>query len=433
MKGSHKFQAPKGTRDFYPDEMAVRRYIEGCWRSVSTNHGFDEIEGPNFEHLELYTAKSGPGIVSELFSFRRSGGDTDYALRPEFTPTLARMAAVRSANLPVPTKWFSIPVHFRAERPQRGRLREFVQWNVDVIGDPSPRADAEVIGVAAGLLERLGLKPDQVGIRLSHRGLVGGLLEGAGVSADNLTAAFELLDRRDKMKPEEFSKKAVALGLSDDLIARFTNTASIALADVGSLDAGASAELEDFRELCRLLEESGLGPWCAIDLGIVRGLAYYTGMVFEVHDSEERAVAGGGRYDQLIELFGGRPTPAVGFAMGDVVIRLILEKHGLLADPTEYLPRPDVFIIATADEAAQSAFRPLVAALRQAGLHVRHSYKATKNLGKLLGEAGKVRSRYAVILDAQCAAGEAQLKNLETGEQTATPIGDLEGLLRETR
>ncbi|MEM7166758.1 MAG: histidine--tRNA ligase [Planctomycetota bacterium] len=426
-KGSHKFQAPKGTRDFYPDEMAVRRYIEGAWRAVSIGHGFDEIEGPNFEHLEVYTAKSGPGIVSELFSFRRSGGDTDYALRPEFTPTLARMAAARSANLPVPTKWFSIPVHFRAERPQRGRLREFVQWNVDVIGDATPAADAEVIAVAIGLLERLGLTREQVGVRLSHRGLVGGLLEGGGVPSDNLTAAFELLDRRDKMKPEDFQEKARELGLSDELVTRFTETRLIALADVDSLAAGDSVAMDDFRELCRLLDESGLAPWCGIDLGIVRGLAYYTGTVFEVHDAvdKERAVAGGGRYDQLIETFGGKPTPAVGFAMGDVVIRLLLEKHGLLDEPADYLPRPDVFVIATADEAAQKQLRPLVAELRRSGLHVRHSYKSTKNIGKLLGEAGKLRSRHAVILDAQCEQGQAQLKNLETGTQQQTPIQTL--------
>ena len=424
-KGTHKFQAPKGTRDFYPDEMAVRRYIEGCWRDVSINFGFDEIEGPNFEHLELYTAKSGPGIVSELFSFRRSGGDVDYALRPEFTPTLARMAAVRSANLAVPTKWFSIPVHFRAERPQRGRLREFVQWNVDVVGDPSPRADAEVIAVAIGLLEHVGLSKDKVGVRLSHRGLVGGLLQAGGVAAENLTAAFELLDRRDKMKPEDFEKKAGELGLGADLVARFTDTKLIPITEVDSLDAGDGEEMEGFREVCALLEQSGLADWCGIDLGIVRGLAYYTGTVFEVHDGEERAVAGGGRYDQLIELFGGKPTPAVGFAMGDVVIRLVLEKHGLLKEPATYLPRPDVFVVATGDEAAQARFRSLVSELRRAGLHVRHSYKSTKNVGKLLGEAGKVRSRYAVILDAKVAEGQVELKDLEAGEQETVALDSL--------
>ena len=160
---------PKGTRDFYPAEMAIRRHIERAWREASTCFGFEEIDGPTFEHLELYTAKSGEGIVNELFSFRRAGGENDYALRPEFTPTLARMVAARAGSLPVPVKWFAIPNMFRAERPQRGRLREFFQWNVDLLGLEGPAIDAEVIGVAVGALARLGLGPADVRVKISHR------------------------------------------------------------------------------------------------------------------------------------------------------------------------------------------------------------------------------------------------------------------------
>jgi histidyl-tRNA synthetase len=208
MATSPKFQAPKGTRDFFPPEMAVRRHIESAWRSASIDCGFDEIEGPTFEHLELYTVKSGEGIVNELFSFRRAGGENDYALRPEFTPTLARMAAAKGGSLALPTKWFAIPVHFRAERPQRGRLREFVQWNVDLIGPPSADADAEVIGCAVLALERLGLGPEAVRVKLSHRGAVAAALRALGVPAASMAGAFELLDRRDKLAPDEFAQRA---------------------------------------------------------------------------------------------------------------------------------------------------------------------------------------------------------------------------------
>jgi len=164
--------------------MALRRHVENIWRKASVDCGFDEIEGPTFEHLSLFTAKSGPGIVSELFSFRRAGGSDDYALRPEFTPTLARMAAARAGTLSVPTKWFAIPLHFRAERPQRGRLREFVQWNVDLLGSEGAAADCDVIACAALALERLGLKPTDVRFRLAHRGASAAVLAAAGVAGD---------------------------------------------------------------------------------------------------------------------------------------------------------------------------------------------------------------------------------------------------------
>ena len=162
-------RTPKGTRDFYPQQMAVRQHLDDAWRSASISHGFEEIEGPNFEHLDLYVLKSGEGIVSELFSFRRQGGDDDYALRPEFTPTLARMVAARGSSLPRPVKWFAIPAHFRAERPQRGRLREFRQWNVDMLGLEDPSADAEVLSTAVVALEKLGLGPEDFVVRLSWK------------------------------------------------------------------------------------------------------------------------------------------------------------------------------------------------------------------------------------------------------------------------
>src|SRR5688572_5953795 len=188
---SRKFQSPKGTRDFYPQDMAVRRYIEDVWRKVSINHGFDEVEGPTFEYLDLYTHKSGPGIASELFQVfsgkdeaelaeLQRTGKAPFALRPEFTPTLARMVAARAAELPRPIKWFAIPSHFRAERPQRGRLREFMQWNVDVIGDESPRADAEVIATAIVAMESFGLTSNDIKVKITDRNLIAMMFSRSG-------------------------------------------------------------------------------------------------------------------------------------------------------------------------------------------------------------------------------------------------------------
>ena len=434
-----KFQSPKGTRDFYPAEMAVRRRIEAAWRDASVAFGFDEIDGPTFEHLELYTAKSGEGIVNELFSFRRAGGSDDYALRPEFTPTLARMAAARAAQLPVPIKWFAVPNFFRAERPQRGRLREFYQWNVDLLGAEGPAIDAEVIGVAVAALARLGLKHTDVRVKISHRVAAAKLVRALGVAEESVAGSFELLDRRDKMPPEEFTTRAAALGLAGDALARFESAVRTRVQvgeDLGVLASAAGIAADELGELAALrdaLVAADLAPWCEFDLGIVRGLAYYTGTVFEIHEASggERAIAGGGRYDGLVELFGGPKTPAMGFGMGDVVLGLVLADRGLLPkDGSELLPRPDAFVVSAGEPAADAELPRLVARLRADGFHVRHSYKATRNVGKLLADASKQRARFAVILGAELAEGRAMLKDLASGEQRPVALAELANLLR---
>jgi histidyl-tRNA synthetase len=431
-RSSHKFQAPKGTRDFYPADMAVRRYIESVWREVSINHGFEEIDGPTFEHLELYTAKSGPGIVSELFSFRREGGDVDYALRPEFTPTLARMYAARAAQLPKPVKWFVIESNFRAERPQRGRLREFFQWNADIIGDDSPKADAEVIAVTIGILDRLGLTPDDVQIKVNDRGAAAAFLLDHGVPETNVIPVLELIDKAARLPLNERRQRQEELGVSDFILGAFgPDIIDISFGRFDEEYARAPKELQaaldasrPFHDPIRMeLEAHGIGDWCRYSTSIVRGLAYYTGTVFEVIAEGERAIAGGGRYDNLVELFGGPQTPAVGIAMGDVVLRLMLEDRGLLK-PEELMPRPDVFVI-DATEGEPARFSKLIAELRRAGLHARHSYRATRNVGKLLGEAGKARARFAVILGRELESGNVVLKDLDAGEQRNVPLDDL--------
>ena len=406
------FQSPKGTRDFFPPDLAALHHIESAWRNASINAGFDEIEGPTFEHLNLYTVKSGEGIVSELFSFKRAGGDVDYALRPEFTPTLARMAAAKGRSLTLPTKWFGIPSHFRAERPQRGRLREFKQWNVDLLGVDKPSADSEVIATAIRALKDLGLTHKDIVVRISHRDVVANMLEESGVSKDNMQIALTLLDKREKMTKEVFAEKVQEHGLDIASFAQFDSETTIVHDELTALQS----ELVSW----------GIDKWCTFDFNIVRGLAYYTGIVFEIHETTgaERAIAGGGRYDKLVEMFGGPSMPAVGFGMGDVVLSLVLKDKGLLSDGSEFLPIPDVFVISAGGE-ADAQLAPTVASLRSAGLHARMTYRATRNVGKLLTEAAKTNTRFTVILGEELANGNVVIKNMDSGEQTEIALYDI--------
>jgi len=405
-------QAPKGTRDFFPAELAVLHHIEAAWRNASINAGFDEIEGPTFEHLNLYTVKSGEGIVSELFSFKRSSGDTDYALRPEFTPTLARMAAAKGRSLTIPTKWFGIPSHFRAERPQRGRLREFKQWNVDLLGIDKPSADAEVLATAIRALADLGLTHEDIVVRISHRDVVTKMLHESGVPEDKMQIALTLLDKREKMTHEVFLEKVSENGLAASCFAQF--------------DSDSIIENEDLTSLQKELDSWGINEWCTFDFNIVRGLAYYTGIVFEIHERSgaERAIAGGGRYDKLVEMFGGPSMPAVGFGMGDVVLSLVLKDKGLLEDGSHYLPTPDVFVVSACDE-GDEVLASTITMLRENGLHTRRSYKTTRNVGKLLTEAAKAQASFAVILGKELEQNMFAVKNMKSGEQVDVPIDQL--------
>lgn len=426
-KANMRLQAPRGTRDFYPPQMALRNYLADAWRRVSVRNGFEHVDGPIFESLDLYKVKSGEGIVAELFHFE-DRGERQLAIRPEFTPTLARMVAAQANSLPRPIKWFSVPNLCRAERPQRGRLREFFQWNIDVIGSDSPIADAECIFVAVDLMRELGLGPEAVKVKVSHRATVRHVLTRLGVSEDRMLEAFELLDRRDKLDQEQFVHRAAELGLAPDQVERFEQTCRMKYR-IGSLDAmrsqlGIADALTDLEVLDNQLQAFGIADWCEYDLGIVRGLAYYTGMVFEIHEvsGAERAMAGGGRYDQLIKLFGGPDMPAVGFGMGDVVLSNVLADNGVL--PENPAPGPDAFVIAVDDESA-ARLPGVVAALRTSGVHCRFSYKSSRGLGKQLKQADSAGARYAVILGNRVAEGLAGLKHLESGEQAEVRIDDL--------
>lgn len=421
-------QAPRGTRDFYPLEMAKRRWIEERWRRVATRFGFEEIDGPRFEHLDTYTVKSGEGIVSELFSFTRAGGETEFALRPEFTPTLARMVAAKANALPKPIKWFSVGPYFRAERPQRGRLREFLQWNVDMVGDPSPEADAEVIACCVEMLRECGLGPGDVRVRLNDRNLLAHNLTAIHMASSGLPddavpevlAAIDALPKEGRSKFRERLLKRISDSALEQLEWMLDNPTGIRGPDHTYLIEECAPEHSRFKhkgksfrfrdygtEVARLVDclaYAGAGDFLDIDLSIVRGLAYYTGTVFEVHEATgaERAIAGGGRYDNLVELFGGPSTPAVGFAMGDVVLSLVLQDKGLMPSDAEIAKElglnPDVFVFSV-EESLDAHAAGLLARCRREGLHARRSYKATRNVGKLLKEASNQRARVAAFVE----------------------------------
>lgn len=456
------FQSPKGTRDFYPQDLLRRRYIIDTWRRVSLRHGFEEIDGPTFEDSALYTVKSGEGILNELFGAYsgkdpndtkqvQSGGPPPFALRPEFTPTLARMYAARAKQLPQPTKWFCVSNFFRAERPQRGRLREFWQWNVDVLGgEQSVQSDAELIGCLLDSSLELGLPSGISRLEVNDRASTSRWLQDMyEVPSANVQAVFDVMDMWRKLPVLESVKRLSDAGMPLKKIETF----SIALNMPATRDPNDPHIPETCVELLALWAAIGRKEWfrwCDYSPGLARGLAYYTGTVFELIAEGERAVAGGGRYDKLIELFGGPPTPAVGFGMGDVVLTNLLDDRKLMPEGKDLLEatsrplptRPDVFVIANENEDSQAKLVPLVANLRRGvetdkykqsdckpwstdryaqslggtpPLHARRSYKATKNIGKLLSEATACHARYALIIEN---AETGTLKNLDTSEQT---------------
>jgi histidyl-tRNA synthetase len=449
---ARKFQAPKGTRDFYPADLAVRRHIENVWREVSVNHGFEEIDGPTFEHLDLYTHKSGPGIASELFQVFsgkdpeqaaaiRAGEMAPFALRPEFTPTLARMVAARAPELPRPIKWFAIPSHFRAESPQRGRLREFMQWNVDFIGgEDRAQADAEIIATALNALQLLGLNKNDLTVVLNDRRILEANAKQAGTTPEQYEVMLWVRDNWDRLPEADKQRRFDEVGITNDDVDgffRFLLRANEVVKETSdpierSSKLGVGLELlQEFTAVQHCLDRMGFSGWWRFDAGMVRGLAYYTGTVFEIIAEGERAIAGGGRYDKLIESFGGPSLPACGFGMGDVVLANILRDKGLLKPDEEYLPRPDAFVIAASDDAA-ARLPAIVADLRRSHLHVRQSYKTTRHVGKLLGDAGKCRARHAVILGAQLGTSEPRvaLKDMDSGDQREVALSELAAALR---
>jgi histidyl-tRNA synthetase len=324
-----------GFRDFYPQEFAERAFIMGTWREVARRYAFVEYDGPPLEPLELYTRKSGDEIVGQLYNFIDKGG-REVALRPEMTPTVARMVAARANALRKPVRWFSMPQLFRYERQQKGRLREHYQLNVDIFGAAEVAADAELVACAVDMMRAFGLTADDVVVRVSDRRLLQAYLESLGVPAESVAGVYGVIDKLERQPAAVSAEKLVQLEVPPSAVDRILTIADVGFQELASRLGGTSAAtiVEEFGAFLRYVP-SLLGTdasWLRIDLSIVRGLAYYTGIVFELFDrsGEFRAICGGGRYDALLQSLGGADLPALGFGMGDVVLGELLRAKGLM-------------------------------------------------------------------------------------------------------
>lgn len=425
------FEVLPGFRDFYPDACRKRNFLFQRCRDWARRFDFSEYDIPTLEPLELFTRKSGEEIVEQLFHFEDKGGRA-VALRPELTPSLARMVGSRINSLKRPVKWFNIAENFRYERQQKGRLRSHYQFNADIFGEPGPGADAEIISLLLHLLQDLGLGPDAIRLRLSDRRLWMLFLEGLGLEGDRALQVLAVIDKmerlseealRDQLQPffhdatEDFRASVELLRLQRD--PEDLGSVLCRLSPGAALQGALEERLADWRLLLSTLESQGLGPYLQVDLGIVRGLAYYTGFVFEVFALDVtghptgRALAGGGRFDHLVGLLGYSEVPAVGFGMGDVVLGDTLEEKGLLPPLVE---APDCFFV-FGGESAQAAAMAEAAALRCLGYRVAYALRET-GFGKQFKLAGQSGARFALIIGSEeLQSGTIRIRDLQSGEE----------------
>ncbi len=415
-----KTKALPGFRDFYPSDLALRSHIFNTWRTVAGRYGFEEYDGPPLEPLDLYTTKSGEEIVGQLYNFTDKG-DRAVALRPEMTPTLARMVAARAGELRKPIRWFSIPQLFRYERQQRGRLREHFQLNCDLIGESGPLADAEIIALAVDCMRAFGLGPGDVRVRLSDRRVLTAILRQRNFRPDSFAQAFDFIDKYERLKQEQIESFKVDKAevfqpaTVDDLVA----ITRIRGWDQLQQELGRSPETvkagEPLREVHQALTDMGLGDFVEVDLTIVRGLAYYTGVVFELFDAGRtlRAICGGGRYDNLLKELGGVDLPALGFGMGDVVLGELLKDRGLAPADSVGL---DVFVAFISKEDLPHVLA-LAHQMRDQGLRVEYVL-GPQALGKQLKLADARRAALAVVVGPdERARGQVVLRDLRNGTQ----------------
>ena len=409
----------RGTRDLYPELYARVGHIFDTWRRTALSYGFEEFESPILETLELYTLKSGDEIVSQLYNFPDKGGRM-LALRPELTPSLARMVARIHSETPKPIKWFSIPRCMRYEKPQKGRLREFFQFNVDVIGENAPIADLEIISVAVDSLINLGLTERDFVVKVNNRDFVSSYFSSLGLDEASEKLLYKIIDNARKQRREETEEALQKIGFDSTMKRGIDGYLALKNSDdLEQLKDGGSGR-ESLLELFKLVGAAGLKAYVQFDPTIVRGLDYYTGIVFEIFDRSERmrAICGGGRYNNLIREFSGIEIPACGFGMGDVVLSEILQSKGLFP---EYSRNIDYYLV----RVSESELPPLLGVarhLRGQGMTVEFSYNSVP-LKKQMARASKLGARKALIIGEQeLAGGELVEKDLSTGDERKVPI-----------
>ncbi|MGB7872849.1 MAG: histidine--tRNA ligase [Anaerolineales bacterium] len=399
----------KGTRDFYPEQMAVRSWLYQTARDVAESFGYQEWEAPLLETLDLYAAKSGEELVKEQSYVFTDRGGNEITLRPELTPSLARLIAQKQQQLVFPLRWWSFGPFWRYESPQKGRTREFFQWNVDMLGPNTPEADAENVAVLATFFQRVGLTPNEVMILVNDRRLIDAQFDKFDIRTEIRPAVSSWIDRREKLSPDEWEAYGKEIGLSD---AQFENMK--AMLDDKELWKQSPEQVRFYKAI----EALELSHFVQFDPSIMRGLLYYTGTVFEaweVGGEIRRSILGGGRYDNLLSDVGGDSLPAVGFAMGDVVVTLLLEKYGLLPADLDVNPAP--VLVTVFDDEHQLASLNLATKLRVAGLKV-VVYPETTKLGKQFKYADRIGARVTLVLGPdEAEKGQVAVKNLANGEQ----------------
>lgn len=394
-------QSVKGTRDFYPEQMALRSWLYSKMRKVSEAFGYQEYDGPFIEKIDLYAAKSGEELVKEqAFVFPDRGGDL-ITLRPELTPSLARMVAQQQGELAFPLRWWSFGPFWRYERPQKGRTREFFQWNIDLIGANSPEADAELIAICALFFKEVGLTPKQVQIKVNDRRLMDEALAGIGISREQRPQTLSVIDRRDKLSAAAWDEYVMGQGFNSDQLQGLKNI----LANNGLWKT--SPQLIRVFETLQLF---GIADYVVFDPGIIRGLLYYTGTVFEAQDLDGgRAILGGGRYDNLVAEVGGDPVGGVGFAMGDVMIGLVLEKYGCLP---KFQLNPAQVLVTVFDETRLGLAFSIGAEIRNAGIATA-VYPEVAKLPRQFKYADRIGVRLVIVIGPdEEANGQVTIKDL---------------------
>lgn len=415
---------PRGTRDFYPEEMAVRNWLFGHWRRVAALHGFEEYDAPVLENEELYVRKAGEDVSAQLYNMEDRSGRR-LSLRPEMTPSLARMVLAKRNTMPLPLKWFAIPQCWRYERTTRGRRREHYQWNMDIWGVDGLSAEAELLSASVCFMRAVGLTAAEVGIKVSTRSVLAELLSKLGVPDEKFAATCVLIDKLDKMPVDEVRAALVESGLPADSTGTLLDALAVkdfeSLREVMGEESPAVRELETLFELA---EAYGYREWLVLDLSVVRGLAYYTGLVFEGFDraGELRAIFGGGRYDRLLSTFGGQDLPAAGFGYGDAVIVELLKARGLM--PTLSTSSAEVVVFAMQADLQPQAVG-VAAALRATGRQV-DLVLEQKKAKWAFKHADRLQAGYVVIIASdEAQQGLVRIKRLSDGEQADVPTAEL--------
>ncbi len=429
------FQSLPGFREFYPDALARRNHLFRVWRGAAQAYGFSEYDAPVLEPLELYKRKSGDEIEAQLFSFTDKGG-REVALRPEMTPTVCRLVGAKANALKRPIKWFSIGEFFRYERMQKGRGRCFYQFNADIFGEPGPEAELELIALLIQCLRSFGLTAEDFYVRLSDRNLWFFYLEALGFTPPQVTALLSAVDKYEKIGDAAFEAYTEAHGALEDgmkeRIRQFLQLKSLEAIEAQVAGLGGdklTARLQDWRQLLDGLQASGLTEFVSVDLGVVRGLAYYTGFVFEAFDrkGDLRALAGGGRYDDLVAKLGGPELPAVGFAIGDMTMELLLEQRGLMP---ALVQTADVYVVLGGPAERQAALAD-INALRAGGFRVEYPWRET-SFGKQFKAAAESGARLAVIYGGdEIARGVVKLRDLTKREEVEVPRDQVLGAVRD--